>query len=116
MTYRFSYQNQVSYKKIFGALLDENLSWKEHLKHIENKIAKSIGLMDKAKPFLDKDSLLPLYFSYIHSYINYANLAWASTHKTNLKKIQSQQKHALTILYNKDRYYHTKKLSVLATH
>ena len=43
MTYRFSYQNQVSYKKIFGALLDENLSWKEHLKHIENKIAKSIG-------------------------------------------------------------------------
>ena len=60
--------------------MDENLSWKEHLKHIENKIAKIIGLMDKANPFLDKDSLLSLYFSYIHSYINYANLAWASTH------------------------------------
>ena len=108
MTYRFSYQNQVSYKKIFGALLNENLSWKEHLKHIENKIAKSIGLMDKAKPFLDKDSLLPLYFSYIHSYINYANLAWASTHKTNMKKIHSQQKHALRVVYNKDGYYNTK--------
>ena len=80
MTYRFSYQNQVSYKTFFGILLDENLSWKEHLKHIENKIAKIIGLMDKANPFLDKDSLLSLYFSYIHSYINYANLAWASTH------------------------------------
>ena len=51
--------------------------------------------MCKAKPSLDNDSLLPLYYSYIHSYINYTNLAWASTHKTNLKKIHSQQKHAL---------------------
>ena len=66
--------------------------------------------MYRAKPFLDTDSLLSLYFSYIHSYINYANLAWTSTHKTNLKKIHSQQKHALRIVYNKGRYYHTKEL------
>ena len=66
--------------------------------------------MYKAKPFLVKDSLLLLYFSYTHSYIDYANLAWASTHKANLKKIHSQQKHALRIVYNKDRYYHTKEL------
>ena len=66
--------------------------------------------MYKAKPFLYKDSLLSLYFSYIHSYINYGNLAWASTHKTNFKKIHCQQKHALKIVYNKDRYYHTKEL------
>ena len=42
--------------------------------------------MYKAKPFLDKYSLLSLYFSYIQSYKNYANLARASTHKTNLNK------------------------------
>ena len=66
--------------------------------------------MYKAKPFLDKDCLLSLYFSCIHSYVNYPSLAWASTHKTNLKKIQSQQKHALRIMYYKDRYYHTKEL------
>ena len=54
--------------------------------------------MYKTKPFLEKDSLLSLYFSYIHSYIYYGSLAWASTHKTNLKKIDSQQKHALRIV------------------
>ena len=89
--------------------MDENLSWKEHLKYSENKIEKTTGLMYKAKPFLNKDSLLPLYISYIHSYINHANLAWVSTHKTNLKKIHIQQKHALRIVYNKDRYYHKKE-------
>ena len=44
--------------KFLGVILDENPSWKEHLKYTENKIAKSIGLMVKAKPFLDKNSLL----------------------------------------------------------
>ena len=66
--------------------------------------------MYKAKPFLDKDSLLSLYFSYIHSCINYAKLAWIITHKTNLKKIHSQQKHVLRIVYDKNRYYHTNQL------
>ena len=62
--------------KLLGVLLDENLSWKEQLKYTGNKIAKSIGLMYKSKPFLDKDSLLSLCFPYIHSYVNYANLAY----------------------------------------
>ena len=63
------------------------------LNYTDSKIAKSFGLMYKAKPFLDKDSLLSLCFSYIHSYINYA-----STHKTNSEKTYSQQKHALRIV------------------
>ena len=49
--------------KFLGILLDENLSWKEHLKLTENKVAKNIGLIYKVKPYLNKDSLLALYFS-----------------------------------------------------
>ena len=54
---------------------------------------------------------MSLHFSYIQSYINYANLACASTRKMNLKTIRSQQNHGLKIVFNKDRYYHTKELS-----
>ena len=86
--------------KFLGVLLDENLCWKEHIKYIESKIAKNIGI----------DSLLPLYHSYIHSYINYGNIAWGSTTRTNLKKIYSQQKHAIRIVYSKDRLSHTREL------
>ena len=81
-----------------------------HLKLTENKIAKNIELIYKAKPYLNKDSLLALYFSYIHSYINYANLVWGSTHRTYLRKINSQQKHALRLIHNKNRFYHSKEL------
>ena len=60
--------------KFLGILLNEYLSWKEHLKLTENKIVKNIGLIYKAKPYLNKDSLLALYFSCIHFFMNYANL------------------------------------------
>ena len=56
--------------KFLGILLNENLSWKEHLKLMENKTARNIGLIYNTKPYLNKDSLLALYFSYISSYIN----------------------------------------------
>ena len=93
-----------------GILLDEKLSWKKHLKLKESKIAKNIGLIYKAKPYLNKDSLLALYFSYIQSYINYANLVWGSTHRTYLRNINSQQKHALNLIHKKNRFYHSTEL------
>ena len=52
--------------KFLVVLLDDNLSWKERIKYVENKLAKNIGLMYRAKPFLDRESLLALYYSYIH--------------------------------------------------
>ena len=66
--------------------------------------------MYRAKPFLDKESLLALYYSYVDSYLNYANLARNSTYLTNLKKLRSQQKHAIRIVHNKTKFEHTKEL------
>ena len=76
--------------KFVGVLLDENPNWKEHFKHTENKIVKNLGLLYKARSFLERNSLLALYYSYIQTYINYANIAWGSTCRTNIKKINSQ--------------------------
>ena len=90
--------------KFLGVFLDENLTWKEHIKYIENKIAKNIGIIFRSKPYLNQKCLLSLYYSYIHSYISYANIAWGNTYLSNLKKISSQQKHSVRIIYNKKKY------------
>ena len=68
-----------------GGVLDENLSWKEHIKFNEHKIAKNLGLLYKVKHYLNIRSLFVLYYSFIHTYINYGNIAWGSTNRTNLK-------------------------------
>ena len=71
--------------KFPGVLLDENPLWKDHIKYTGNKISKNIGILYKTRDYLSEQSLLSLYYAYIHTYVNYANLAWASTIRTNLK-------------------------------
>ena len=104
--------------KFLGVMLDENISWKEHIenktvkqqKTVENKLSKNIGLLCKAKQLLDNESLKIIYFPYIHSYFNYANIAWGSTDPTKLKKIHYLQKQAAQIIFNEDRLYLSRPL------
>ena len=87
--------------KFLGVWIDGNLTWRDHIHTVENKIAKNIGLLYQGKHYLDDNCLKQIY--YIHAYLNYANIAWASTHKTKLKKVQSKQKHALRIIFNQSK-------------
>ena len=72
--------------KVFRCYLDENLTWKEHIKYLENEVGKNIGILFRSKPYLNKKSLLSLYYSFIHSYISYANIAWERTYLSYMKK------------------------------
>ena len=56
-------------------MLDENIVWKDHLKAVEKKLAKNIGSLYHAKPFLVEMSLKTIYFSYIYLFLNYTNIA-----------------------------------------
>ena len=86
--------------KYLGVLIDERLTWKEHITAIENKISKNLGLLCRARRVLDSIALKNLYLSFIHSYLNYGNIVWASTSRTKLKKLASKQKQALRIANN----------------
>ena len=54
--------------------------------------------------------LRSIYFSFIHSYKNYANIAWASTNKTKLKILSGKQKQAASIMFSQDRFTHARPL------
>lgn len=83
--------------KFVGVLLEENLNLKEHIKYIENKLAKNLTLLKEARPILEKNAVLAFYYPYIHNYFNYANIAWGNARRTNLKKVNSQQKHVIPL-------------------
>ena len=63
--------------KLLGVFTDENLSRKQHMYIVSSKISKSIGILYKSRDVLSKQCLKQLYFSFIHNYVNYANIAWA---------------------------------------
>ena len=100
------------YVTIFlGIFIDENLSWKQHIDIVSSKISKSIAILSKSRDVLSKQCIKQLYISFIRNYVNYANIAWASTSKSKLKRLYRCQKHAARIIYPKDRYTHASPLS-----
>ena len=96
--------------KLLVVFIDENLSWKQHIKNLSSKISKSIGILYKSRDVLSKQCPKQLYFSFIHSYVNYANIAWASTSKSKLERLYHCQKHAARVIYHNDRYTHASPL------
>ena len=70
---------------------------KTHVELVENEISKSIPILFKASRSLNSKSLQNIYFALVHPYINYANIAWASTNKIYLNRILEKQKEAARI-------------------
>ena len=84
--------------RFLGVLFDENLTWNNHIHLIENKISKNVGILYKAKYTINQHGLKSLCYSFIHSYLNYGNIVWASTNKTRLKSIAAKQREAIRVI------------------
>ena len=91
-------------------MLNENVNWQEHIHTVENKRAKNIRLLYCAKYLLSESSLKYIYFVYIHSYLNYANIAWGSTYRTKLKAIHLLQKLSVRIIFNENNMTHSRHI------
>ena len=50
------------------------------------------------------------YYSFIHSYLTYGNIAWCSTNKTKLIPLYRNQKHAVRVITYKDQFSHSKQI------
>ena len=83
--------------------MDENLNWKSEISHVASKVAKSIGIISRCSFFLPKSSLRMLYYSLIYPYFYYCNIVWASTYKTNLRRLVILQKRIIRII-NKSHF------------
>ena len=44
-------------------MIDENVTWKTHVKLVENKISKSVGILFKANHSLNSKSVRGVYFA-----------------------------------------------------
>ena len=97
-------------KKILSVILGEHLGWKKQIQPSENKVSKNVCVFYKTSKLINSKCLRSIYFSFIHSYINYANIAWASANKTKLKKLFGKQKQAASIIFNQDRFTHAHPL------
>ena len=100
----------VNYTNFLGIVIDNKLNWSEHIKHICNKISKSIGIINKVKYMLDTKILTNLYYSFIYPYITYCNIVWGRAPKIYLSKIHVLQKRLVRIISQVGFRDHTQPL------
>ena len=67
---------QVKSTKFLGVYVDEHLTWKEHIAHISNKIAKNVGILSRISYLLPRNIISNLYYSLIQPYLVYCNIVW----------------------------------------
>ena len=81
--------------KFLGVVIDENLSWKNHINYIKAKIAKNVGIIRGLKYLLPESTLKTPYNTLILPYLNYCNIIWASNKPTRLQPLLLLQKRAV---------------------
>lgn len=59
---------RVTETKFLGVIIDENLNWKPHIKHLQSKVSKTIAELNKAKQVKDNNSLHILSSSLVSPY------------------------------------------------
>ena len=58
--------NRINSIKYLGVIIDHKLNWCEHITYVKNKISKGVGIIYKARRYLNKKSLLTLYYAFIY--------------------------------------------------
>ena len=73
LTFNSNQVNKTSSQKHLGIILDESLSFKEHLKTSSVKTNKTLYLLSKLQNLLPRPALITLYKSFIRSYLDYGD-------------------------------------------
>ena len=83
-----------------GIILNENLTWRNHIEMVANKKAKITGVLNRLK------HVLSLYNTLIMFHVNYGLLLWG----TNVYELVHQQKNAVRTIKNNHPLAHSELL------
>ena len=86
---------KTSSQKHLGVILDEKLSFKQHINYLLEKTTKCIGVLRKLRYFVPRKSLITIYKSFIRSHLDYADSIYDRPNNDSYsEKIESIQYNA----------------------
>ena len=83
---------QVKSTTFLGVIIDEYLTWNDHIDLLTKKIIKSTGIISKIRHFTNLNTLKLVYYALVYPYLIYGNLIWGNTYKKRLHKLMNIQK------------------------
>jgi hypothetical protein len=74
--------------------MDERLTWKSQITHVNSKISKNLGIFYKLRNYLNVHMLKQFYYTHIYPYLSYGSMSWGSNYSSkwsNFKKLTVKQ-------------------------
>ena len=103
---------QVKSTTFLGVVIDECLSWNDHIDSVAKKIVKSAGIIAKIRHFTNLNTLKLIYYALVYPYLIYGNLIWSSTYKKRIKKLINIQKKIVRLMTFQSYTSHTEKIFI----
>ena len=89
---------QVTFTKFFGVIIDDKLTFERHIVYTKNKISKGLGIIIKARKYLNRESLLKLYNCFVFPYLTYCVEVWGNTAEKYLDPLIKVQKKIVRVI------------------
>ena len=90
---------KVKDAKSLGVIIDEHLSWSNHVGDLSEKISSAIGALKRIRPYISKRTALQIYQALILPHFDYCSSVWGDCNLTlsdKLQKLQSRAARAIT--------------------
>ena len=87
-----TYIERKTETRFLGVIIDEKLTWTKHIKTLQSKMSRYVGIMYKIKRYLPLQARLNIYHSFVQSHINYCALVWGFSAKSNIDTLFTKQK------------------------
>ncbi len=94
--------------KFLGVVIDENLSWNEHIKALKRKLNHATSTINRLHKFLPESLYRQLYFTLFESHLSYCISAWGGASQQCLTSVFIAQKHCLRVLFGDREAYFEK--------
>ena len=101
---------RVTETKYLGLVLDEKLTYNEHVQTISNSLVKYFGIFNHIKCRVNKKTARQLYFAFVFSRIKYGIEIYGNCSEKNINKLQILQNELLKLLLQLDRLTSINKL------
>ena len=91
--------SQVKFFKYLGVLLDECLSFNDHINYVMSKVASGLGLLSRLRGCLTTEAANKIYLSTVLPILSYCDTCFCPLRSTNRKTLERLQRRAARIVY-----------------
>ena len=92
--------NRVNETKILGVVIDDKLTFKQHVAHVVNKLSSTTFVLHKLKLSIPRPILLKIYYALGHCHIIYCISVWGPASYYITSRVELAQKKIIRTIFN----------------